>query len=88
MGYKIVSDKCQSLCNWCVDICPVACIKVDSEADIGGKDRHRIDSIDCIECGICTLLIFDISTIQTTFIAKAHTSRHISRSKQDLHESI
>ena len=51
--YKIVTDNCQSLCNCCVDICPVACIKVDTEVNINGKNQYWIDSTDCIDCGIC-----------------------------------
>lgn len=52
MTYKIITDKCQSLCNSCVDICPVACIKVDTQ-DINDRNNYWIDPIDCIDCGIC-----------------------------------
>lgn len=53
MAHKIVADKCQSLCNCCVDICPTACIKIDSKLNLNSKAQYWIDSIDCIDCGIC-----------------------------------
>lgn len=53
MAYKIVTENCQSLCNSCIDICPVACIKVDTKLDTDDRNRYWIDPVDCIDCGIC-----------------------------------
>lgn len=53
MSYKIVTENCEALCNGCVNFCPVACIKLNTETDINSKNQYWIDSIDCIDCGIC-----------------------------------
>jgi len=53
VAHKIVADKCQSLCKSCVDICPTACIKIDSKLSLDNKGQYWVDSIDCIDCGIC-----------------------------------
>lgn len=53
MPYKIIVDACPSVCNFCINICPVACIKLDSKLGTSGKEYYWIDSIDCIDCDIC-----------------------------------
>lgn len=53
MAHKILADKCQSLCTCCVYICPTACIKIESTLSLDNKEQYCIDSVDCIDCGIC-----------------------------------
>lgn len=65
MPYKILADACPSACNFCVNICPVACIKIDSKLSVNGKEHYWIESIDCIDCDIC-LKICPITAIILT----------------------
>ncbi len=65
VAHKIVADKCQSLCKGCVDICPTACIKINLDPNLKSKAQHWIDSIDCIDCGICLKICPIVGAIVT-----------------------
>ena len=52
MAHTIVTDICEGVA-YCVDACPVACIKPGAGTNKKGTNFYWIDFDTCIDCGIC-----------------------------------